>query len=204
MEVSGRRCCRWRDYSPRSSAGLGRLAALHLMASWSSGIPALCCACPPRPGSLLPLWQRRRRRRRQRCGHQCRPLPRHKGIAYASACHRYIGGRRGALNGTVRGDSATAFILRQIVRICIDRNRSSAVPLPFRRCPQFMLSGSVSVAVTGKPTRGCRVDRFDRPVLFSMLVTFTVTSCSSELPSVSVTFTVTSYTLFAPESPGDS
>ena len=59
-----------------------------------------------------------------------------------------------------------------------------------------MLSGSVSVAVTGKPTRGCRVERVDYSAVSSMLVTLTITACSSVLPFVSVTTTITSYALF--------
>ena len=66
-----------------------------------------------------------------------------------------------------------------------------------------MLSASARVAVTGKPTRGCRVERVTIPCflyigdLYRHLLLVRVAL-------ESVTFTVTSYTLFPPESPGDS
>ena len=56
-------------------------------------------------------------------------------------------------------------------------------------------SGSVRLAVTAIPTRGCVLDRVTTPSS-SSFVTVTFTSFMPRLPLASVACTVTSYTLF--------
>ena len=121
--------------------------------------------------------------------------------SYVTCIRTVSAGDAASLMRQFVGISADAFCHRQISEMVAKRTK------PRYHCQEtlsaVMLSGSVSVAVTGKPTRGCRVDSSTAPSS-SMLVTLTITACSSVLPFVSVTTTVTSYTLFAPESPGDS
>ena len=78
-------------------------------------------------------------------------------------------------------------------------SKPDSVTSPLYHCqetlPSVMLSESARVAVTGKPIRGCRVERVDRSGLLHIGDLYRHRPARQSCPLVSVTFTVTSYKL---------